>query len=386
MTPIKRPDHYSPTALIQYGGGGLYIRSGCPAWYAAERIDSVDPVEGESCAAGRIYADIMAAYRRHCYATDKPSDPDAMVGFIDGYFWQQADVAAGMYWEIRELCERTAYNEVLDLDAFYDVEDVKTLAINDHVFRLRPDLVYVKGATGLVLDDKTGWHEPTDEQVKSDFQLKCYAAAVLEEAQAIECCKVAFRLPRLNRTSAMHVYWRDQLYDIKDEIWKRIEQIEADIEFLPRPGSCCAFCGVKKVCPALAARAVEARGGVVVAPVVSDEQADEYVARLVSYMAMAKDIKDALRPYVKLRKRPASFSDMAFGPHDEVQTSYPPKALHALFDGTETDPWSVLSVDKNALKKALKHEQQLAGEVAALAQTTTKTKTDLHRIGAGEDD
>lgn len=107
----------------------------------------------------------------------------------------------------------------------------------------------LQNGTIEIVDYKTTKRLPSQAEVDNDLQLSLYCLAISLRwpTSSIEDIKSSFYyLKHQELISTKRT--KKQLEDVKEQIWKRLAEIEKS-DFKPIPSALCDWCGYKKICP-----------------------------------------------------------------------------------------------------------------------------------------
>jgi len=272
-----------------------------------------------------------------------------------------------------------ARRQQLDLDNLYGIEEWLWMDVNGYRMRMRPDILFVRGNVATVPDYKTSRVVLTDKQVKADFKSRCYAAAVMAEENCpqVDAVRITMDFARYGHTSEATFIYEDA-EEVREEIYWRIQRLEADMEYLETPGDWCGLCRRRSVCPALT-HALAGAGNMV--DVVARQDQAEFVLGEIKLLRVAlKNREDALKPYAA--HTPVVANGMTYGPREHRSRVYDADELYKAYDGTESGPFAMLSADGKAIRAELKRKNKHEADVdlEALGTEVVKTRMELYRV------
>lgn len=376
MTPAEKKQRiYSPSQLKLYDS--------CPGAWAAQYLHKEESTdESYPLDYGSLYHEIIAHYNHHCVKKGVPADPDVMPDIVNKHFWENGRsslIPDGDWQGMMDLCMRTAHRQVLDLDHLVDIESFYWMDVNGYRFRGKPDLVFVDGNRATVPDYKTSRVAWTDKQVAADFKSQCYAALVMAEENCpqVDAVKIVMGFERWGVTPSA-TFTFDHAERVKEEIYWRIQRLEADMAYECTPGDWCGLCRYRSTCPALTHAMMGAKNMV---KVVADyEQAQFLVGEMKLLEVALKNRKDALKVYAK--HTPVVANGLCYGPREHRSRTYDADELFKAYDGTESGPFAMLSADGTKIRaeRERKRKHEPGVDLEALGTETVRTRMELYTV------
>lgn len=287
---------------------------------------------------------------------------------------------------------RFAFNR--DLRRLKDWFDKKT------AFRMIADLMYVKGDTLYVIDDKTGWSENDHEQ------LRIYAALAtraldkkrLDPVRYIDMKFYDHRKGKIEQGDILH-YDDPEIALIFDEIKEKIKEVNSWTEFPAIPCSKCQYCGIKcdkrdAVESALVAVSrTDKDSGTPPSPapaltvpneIASHEQAQKAVEFVLFADSVVNRVKGLLREWVEKNGPVQAASKVAeLRPNNPWRVSNTKALLSALLVyGANPDlVWKEVSVSESGLEKIAKKSGLKPEVIRMLKMTYGERKSYKARFG-----
>ena len=376
MTPEQKKERvYSPSQLILYDS--------CPAAWAAQYLHKEEPTDDSyPLRYGSLYHAIVAHYNDHCQKKGRPADPDVMEDVVNKQFWENgrsALIPDGDWQGMMDLCMRTAHRQQLELEHLVDIESFYWMTVNGYRFRGKPDLVFVRGNQATVPDYKTSRVIMTDKQVADDFKSQCYAALVMDEENCpqVDIVHVTMDFARYGHTSGAY-FSRDHTERVKEEIYQRIQRLEADMRYTETPGDWCGLCRRRSVCEALT-HAIAGAGNMV--KVVARQDQAEFILGEIKLLGVALDNrKKKLAEYAA--HTPVVVNGMAYGPREHRGRVYDPDELYKAYEGTESGPFCMLSANGKAIgaERKRKRKREPDVDLETLGHEVVRTKMELYRV------
>jgi len=255
--------------LPVYSHSRLSSFENCPRQFYFRYVEKV-PVETESVEAflGKRVHEVIERLNRFVGRGLVPSLPKVLARFRT--LWAETFSAERIrivrsenppesYRESGERCLSNFYRR------HYPFDRDESLGIEQHVtFALDPEGRYrmqgivdrvVRAADGAVEihDYKTGRWVPNQEKLDQDRQLALYQIALAPQHGDAPMRLVWHYL--LRDQTRVSTRTPAQLDELRAATVERIEQIEAEQRFEPKPSALCGWCEFREICPATAAAA-----------------------------------------------------------------------------------------------------------------------------------
>lgn len=376
MTPAEKKQRiYSPSQLRLYDS--------CPGAWAAQYLHKEKPTdESYPLDYGSLYHEIIAHYNGHCVKKGVPADPDAMPDIVNKHFWENERstlIPDGDWQGMMDLCMRTARRQVLDLDHLVDIESFYWMDVKGYGFRGKPDLVFVDGNRAVVPDYKTSRVAWTDKQVEADFKSQCYAALVMAEENCpqVEAVKIVMDFARWGATPSA-TFTQEHAEQVREEIYWRIQRLEADTEYPCTPGDWCGLCRRRSICPELTHAMMGAKNMV---QVVADYEQAQFLVGEVKLLEVAlKNRKDALKVFAK--HTPVTVNGLCYGPREHRSRTYDPDELYDACKGAEPGPFAFLSADGTAIRAEIKRKRKWIPEIdlTEMGTEVVRTRMEMYSV------
>ena len=389
MTPEQTAQFIgSPSSLILYGD--------CAGAWAAEKIHKEKPTDRSyPLDWGGLFHDVREDYNHHCYMKGVGVDLDVMKDIVDRHFWEliwtpkenprdeegrPPTIPDTDYEEFLDVCEWSARSgDPLDLDHLYGIEEWLWMDVNGYRFRGRPDIVFVNGNRATIPDYKTSRVIMTDKQLANDFKSQCYAALLMDEENCpqVDIVRVTMEFARYGHTSEAF-FSRDHAERVKEEIYQRIQRLEADMKYECTPGDWCSLCRRRSVCEALT-HAIAGAGNMVKV-VVRQDQAEFILGEIKLFGVALDNRRKKLAEYAA--HTPVVANGMCYGPREHRGRVYDADELYKAYDGTESGPFAMLSADGRAIAAELKRKKKREPDVdlAALGTEKVTTRMELYKV------
>ncbi|MBL6978164.1 MAG: PD-(D/E)XK nuclease family protein [Desulfobacteraceae bacterium] len=233
---------------------------GCPFRFKRLYTDKGSEPAGELAEIGGAVHGLIARYRRTCIDRQVEQDP----GWIDIAVKQavssKSETVAG---KIRELMGKFKTGPMAVMDLSIPVNHIEEKWSFDKQWKLLPDwfdqktrfraiadFLTIQDRIISIIDDKTGWGQ------YDDLQLKVYAFCALQALQGenwpLEGVSLKFNLVDQRKVEDVGFYGIDETPAFREEIEGKIQEIEACKNWDPNPAAgACSYCGFHDECPAL---------------------------------------------------------------------------------------------------------------------------------------
>lgn len=260
----------------------------------------------------------------------------------------------------------------------------------DAFARGRADIFMISDDTtsALVYDHKT---QPNIEPADT-FQLGFYAWVILKTYPFLDDVKTILHFTRYGYYSEEHVWTRDQLQDIEDEICTRIHNIENRVAWEPVPYKNCQYCPFLLQCPAMKEFIEVMENGTYRVNmndfnIIGDTQKAVKIAGLVTIVEeVSKNAKHALREYVKktgpvaIPGRVYEFRAEEEVNWDKVNRTMKP-ALYEIFNKHGVDPREFMGFNQTFSKSLwMVDNPNLMKEVSSLIPRKVTTEFRGHKV------
>lgn len=220
----------------------------CPASYKAKYIDKLPGAPNEFADRGKRVHDAIEEYAKHCKATDRETDYDALRAIAARYDNEEIEAILHTYGETHAFDWSLTVYDGDGIERGFEVE----LPNNLGIFRGRIDLVQYSIADGAlwITDYKTSYHAPYPQPDNCPRQLKTYAWAMLKSGFNANEIIGKYDYVRANQVHE----WNIPLSVAEtEEAWiiQAITRILREEKFEAMPGKHCMFCDNKDACPVL---------------------------------------------------------------------------------------------------------------------------------------
>jgi hypothetical protein len=253
-------------------------------------------------------------------------------------------------------------------------------------FRMVLDLTYRQGDLVVVQDWKS--NRAIINEIEKNLQLRTYGWGV-RRALYPDAQEILLRLHFLRYGAEREILLLPEDLDtVPQELEARIEAVESEKYWDPRPGSYCSWCGVQSHCPVME-KALVVRE--VVYPA-SYEDAVKAAQVLLAIRQMSHIITGNLKNWSQ-QSGPVKVGDMVYGPIPEVECYLDPKAVTEQLlemDFPRDDVWQVLKVGKLSLDAGLKkmglinkrskERKALVEEILAAAESRKLVSYDFKKV------
>lgn len=173
-----------------------------------------------------------------------------------------------------------------------------------------------KTASGIeVVDYKTTKKLPSQQDIDNSLQLSLYCLGLINRwpqfaSPGLENIKLSFYYLK-HREAISTKRTKEQLNNIKEQVWKRLAEIEK-ADFKPIPSALCDWCGYKKICPMWRNLYKEQKS-------VNDEQIKEIVNEFFALKEnngknnkRLSELKELIEKYLDREKIERIFSDVGY--------------------------------------------------------------------------
>jgi len=234
---------------------------GCPFRFKCLYIDKGTEPAGEAAEVGGAVHALIARYRRMCIERKVEQDTKWLdLATRQAVTGKTEDMAE----KITDLMEKFKSGPMAVMDLSIPVNHIEDKwsfdadwnLLTDWFdkrtrFRAIADFLTVHDRMITVIDDKTGWGQ------YDDLQLKVYAFCALRALEKknwpLEGVSLKFNLVGQKKVEDVGFYSLDEIPAFREEIEAKIREIEACTEWEPNPqAGACSYCGFHDDCPALA--------------------------------------------------------------------------------------------------------------------------------------
>lgn len=317
----------------------------CPRKYKCRYIEEREEVKSDALINGSDMHEAIEAYTLHLLKEGLKTDMDYLANL---------PVSS----EVAELIERFAETHILE-PGKYSVEEFWDFPLNGDTWTAKIDRCKDEGDLVIIRDYKSDHNLRSQGDVDKDLQLKIYAAAAshkFPEAKEFACQIDFVRFGVVRETG----YFREDIPKIEREMIALTKRIAADKDYKPTPGSACEWCSYKADCEGLEKPGITAIKG--------PEDVVELVEWLIAAEARIKEIKSLLKPHCT-KEGNVIVNGIDYGWHTSSSTSYPAvREVVEVLLANNIDPYDVLRIGGDPMKKVLKKKPELEDKLVLLTQ------------------
>lgn len=365
---------------VSYSSAKLF--ESCPARFKAEKVDHVKGNRPIYILTGIFLHEVLDKYLKYLKEKNQPSAYD-MAERIFEDMWKAGGhgIPEDMHGELLDLVYKTRGVVVL-----YHLEDVVGSEIQvalDHDWkktewdskdvwlRMKLDRLEIDSEWNvLVWDYKTGQRI---DDVEKSMQLALYAAGIKALYPKAKAITVELYYCR-NGVSKELVVAPERIEEARRWITAVSNSIEVAREtaFKPRPGSICMDCPIFESCPA---RAMTPSA----LPPTNEVEAQALLSRLILVNQEAENLKERLKPWCEQNGQVVC-NDMMAGFTKAEKLEFPLESLMPWLNGKGIPYASALKADSKALKRLVRKDKVMQGELDAMAIDKSYSKFGLTKV------
>lgn len=225
----------------------------CPFMYMKQYVDKQVTEVNALMVVGRVVHNAVNLYNKHCIKNKVEHDFEKWKEFAYKAL-EQESLESEYYEEVLTMVKSYAESHTVPLDSVVGAEE--EVAINrkfevvewnaeDVWFRGIIDLLQMMGDRAKITDYKSGWLMESPK-----LQLEIYAWLIKKIYPHISYFEIELDFVRHEYQSDFSIE-EEQLEDIEKKILSKTTKIENDVEFKPKVGIACSYCGCWRWCPAM---------------------------------------------------------------------------------------------------------------------------------------
>jgi hypothetical protein len=335
---------YNPN-MKYYSYSRFQLFDTCPYAYMLRYKQKVQGKVSKPLWVGRMLHEIAAFYDKHLVEKHLQTDITVLPELTKKvYYSTPHGLPPSAYVEIEEMVENLADMHICNPAITVGIEEnIKVFPSPDITFQGNIDILEIDDVVANIGDYKSDWVLRTKKEVEKDFQLRVYSWLVLQEYPQIERFKTRLEFVRHGVIREVELS-KDDILAVGDDINARIQQIESERKFEPRPGSGCVWCEYPELCTA-----IKNLGSVVIT---CPQDVDRIAQELVVLERQVSDRTDALKDWCALNG-PVKFNGYEYA--HRYSSTKKVADVKAFFDQLKqtgvADPFAMLNVDGRKAKK-----------------------------------
>ena len=375
----------------KFSHSSLSLFEACPLAYKFRKIDGLPEQAGDAATCGKIAHGIAERYIRHLVGNRFQTDYSALEDILSVVRAESAGLASpealAEVWGYMlawgqgfVLPEGTVVHGVEEKVAFDRTWGPCEFEGDAARWRGVIDYYYLRGDEVVVYDWKSNRVIPPRSQVEAHPQLLAYAYALSLLFPRAEVFTTRMYFLRYGKQHEVSLT-REQLEDVGAGLSARMDVVDACVDFTPRVGPRCDWCGYVGTCPAMGTALVASDGF----RVSTQADAEKAVELLSCIDRVKKELTDGLKIYVEAHGPVSGAGRRAgFLPTESVSFDDGEGLAGALIRAGVPRPvvWSVFSVTKTSLEKVLKRNklsELLPGLVAQFGVSTPGTRFEIKK-------